>query len=189
MTTPHCRPDGPWSVPTRSGLAHAAPALLLLHLAGFGMSGCSSTSPFKSASNVEVTFLSASQTWDIDKNGTITCDEWKQYAGSELRNADGDGDGALNATEWTQLARTDRLFETADLAFFDSSGDGKVTAEEIAAKPNPAFKMLDKNSDCQIGYDEKATVYSNVKAKDKGSPSGASPGGQGPPGGGLPGGR
>ncbi|MGQ0671638.1 MAG: EF-hand domain-containing protein [Hyphomicrobium sp.] len=178
MPSPNRRHDR-----TQSGPGWAGPALVIAALPALVLAGCSSTSPFKSASSLDVTFLSASQTWDLDKNGTITCDEWKQYAGGELRNADGDGDGALNATEWSQLSRSDRLFETADLAFFDSSGDGKVTAEEIAAKPNPAFKMLDRNGDCQIGYDEKATVYSNVKSKDTGSAAGASPAGQGPPGG------
>jgi hypothetical protein len=151
--------------------------------AALALAGCSSLgggNPFKSASDLDVTFVNASQTWDLDKNGTITCDEWKQYAGGELKASDGDGDGALNATEWSKLTASDRLFETADLSFFDTSGDGRVTGEELTGKPNPAFKMLDKNADCQIGHDEKATVYSNVRVKSKDNATA-------PPGPGAPG--
>lgn len=145
------------------------------------LAGCSSSSPFGSASNTDLTFVNASQTWDLDKNGTTTCDEWKQYAGGALRQADGDGDGALNAQEWAVMSNTDKLFETADLGYYDANGDGKVSAEELTGRSNPAFKMLDKNNDCQIAHDEKATVYSNVREKSKdaaAAPSG--PSGPGP---------
>jgi hypothetical protein len=155
-----------WTV---SGLAAAALAL----------AGCSSSSPFGSASNTEVTFVNASQTWDLDKNGTTTCDEWKQYASGELRQADSNGDGALDASEWAVMAKTDKLFDTANLGYYDGNGDGKVSADELTGKPNAAFKLLDKNNDCQIAHDEKATVYSNVKVKSKDNAS-APPGPGGP---------
>ena len=150
-------------------------------IAAMAFAGCSSVKlPFSGSSNTDVTFINASQTWDLDKNGTATCDEWKQYASGELRQADGNGDGALDATEWAVMANSDKLFETANLGFYDSNGDGKVTAEELTGKQNPAFKMLDKNNDCQIAHDEKATVYSNVKAKSK--DNAAAPPGPGGPG-------
>ena len=156
---------------TIAGLAAVAAAL----------AACSSSLPFSSASSTDVTFVNASQTWDLDKNGTTTCDEWKQYAAGEFRAADANGDGTLEASEWAVMANSDRLFETADLGYYDSNGDGKVTAEELTGKPNAAFRMLDKNNDCQIAHDEKATVYSNVKVKSKGDNASAPPG-PGPPG-------
>lgn len=158
---------------------------LMLVLAGCSSFGGGGGNPFSSASNTDVTFVSASQTWDLDKNGIITCDEWKQYASGELRSADGNGDGALDATEWPKLSSSDRLFETADRGFFDLNGDGRVTADEIANKPNPAFTMLDKNKDCQIAHDEKATVYSNVPVKSKGDNAAAPPGPGAPGRGGI----
>lgn len=147
------------------------------------LAGCSAAKlPFSSASDTDVTFVNASQTWDLDKNGVVTCDEWKQYAAGGLRQADANGDGMLDATEWAVMANSDRLFDTASLGFYDSNGDGKVSVEELTGKQNPAFKMLDRNSDCQIAHDEKATVYSNVKVKDKGNAAGQPPGGPGGPG-------
>lgn len=165
-------------------LAAACGALLpAAGLAGL-LAACSSfgSSPLGSASSTDVAFVNASQTWDLDKNGTVTCEEWKSYAQSELRAADGDGDGGLNAQEWEKLQASDRLFEITGLGFFDANGDGKVTSEEMAGKQNPAFRLLDRNNDCVIAHDEKATVYSNAKPKDKG-------GGDKPPGPPGPGGR
>lgn len=162
------------------------PALLSIALvAGLaaGVTGCSSVKlPFSSASDTDVTFVNASQTWDLDRNGVVTCDEWKQYAAGALRQADGNGDGALDATEWAVMASSDRLFDTAGLSYHDSNGDGKVTVDELTGKQNPAFRMLDKNNDCQIAHDEKAIVYSNVKVKDKGTAAGQPPAGPGAPG-------
>ncbi len=159
-----------WTVPGFTALAVA-------------LTGCSSgSSPFGSASNVDVTFVNASQTWDLDKNGTTTCDEWKSYAASELRQADANGDGALDVAEWAVMSNTDRLFETANMAYYDGNGDGKVSTEELTGKQNAAFKMLDKNNDCQIAHDEKATVYSNVKVKSKGDDASKPPGPPGPGG-------
>lgn len=162
-------------------------SLLLAPLACAAMAGCSSMpslgkNPFSSTSNFDVTFVNASQTWDLDKNGTTTCDEWKQYSGGELRQADADADGALNDQEWAVMAKSDRLFETAGLSYYDANGDGKVTAEELTGKQNPAFRMLDRNGDCQIAHDEKATVYSNVRVKEKDNSAGQP---AGPPRGGM----
>jgi Ca2+-binding EF-hand superfamily protein len=157
-------------------------------LAPLAMAGCGggsllggNSSPFGSASSAELQFVAASQTWDLDKNGVVTCDEWKHYAASEHKAADGNGDASLDATEWSKLGQSDRLFETVGLAYFDGNGDGRVGVDEMTGRQNVAFKMLDKNSDCQIGLDEKATVYSNVKPKSKDT-GGGGPGGPAGPG-------
>ena len=65
--------------------------------AALAVGGCGTSSPFSSASSTELTFINASQTWDLDKNGTVTCDEWKQYATSSFKQADGNGDEQNNA--------------------------------------------------------------------------------------------
>ena len=65
------------------------------------------------------------------------------------------------------MARNDRLFSTANLSYYDANNDGKVTIEELTGKQNLAFKLLDKNNDCQIGHDEKVNVYSVAKPKEK----------------------
>ncbi len=48
---------------------------------GGGGGGLGLSNPFsKGTSDFDMTFLSASSTWDLNKDGTVTCDEWKQYA-------------------------------------------------------------------------------------------------------------
>ena len=61
--------------------------------------GCASgiSNPFKNTSDFDRTFIAAAQTWDLDKNGTVACDEWVRYISTEFRQADTNGDGALDA--------------------------------------------------------------------------------------------
>jgi hypothetical protein len=152
-------------------LAHGALAAVLAMAALAG--GCSSTpmfgnsSPFGSTSSIDRTFIGAAQTWDFDKNGSVSCEEWKQYATTSLHEADANGDGTLDAEEFKKMAATDRLFEVADLSYYDGNNDGRVTVEEITGKQNVAFKMLDKNGDCQIDRNETVQVLQIDKPKEK----------------------
>lgn len=132
------------------------------------LSACSTASnPFSNANDNDRTFIAAAQTWDLNKDGVVTCDEWKQYVMQAVREADANGDGALDATEWQTLVKNDRLFEIATLSYYDANGDGKVTADEIANKPNRAFQLLDKNNDCQIDRTETVQTYNVDKPKAK----------------------
>jgi Ca2+-binding EF-hand superfamily protein len=145
--------------------------MVAIGLAALVSSGCSSMpsfapkSPFGSSSTVDQTFVGAAQTWDFDKNGAVTCDEWKNYATTSLRESDSDGNGSLDAAEFGKMAQTDRLFEVANLSYYDGSGDGRVTVEELTGKQNVAFKMLDKNSDCQIDRNETVQIVQRDKPK------------------------
>jgi Ca2+-binding EF-hand superfamily protein len=130
------------------------PLALLLALAG-----CSSgdKSPFASATPVELEFVAAAVTWDLNKDGDITCAEWKQYVAGLFRDADGNRDGILTREEFAKLSRTDRLFELVGFNYFDSNADGRLTLAEMTDKPNPAFTLLDKNGDCVISSEERVT--------------------------------
>lgn len=150
----------------RQATSTAAGVLVLAMLQG----GCSSmpslSSPFASkTSDFDRTFIGAAQTWDIDKDGLVTCEEWKKYAGTLLSESDANADDALAAEEFAKMAKTDRLFELADFKYYDQNGDGKVTRDELTGKPNQAFKLLDKNGDCQIARDESVQVM----ARDTGN--------------------
>ncbi len=156
-------------------------ALLPAALAGGCASGVSN--PFKNTSDFDRTFIAAAQTWDLNKNSTVTCDEWAQYISSEFRQADANGDGALDAEEWKKLVASDRLFEIANISYYDANGDGRVTHEEMTGKQNLAFKLLDRNNDCQIDRTESVQVH----GVDTPKPSGTAPdttqsGGTGPSG-------
>jgi hypothetical protein len=130
------------------------------------LAACSTVSnPFSNASDNDRTFIAAAQTWDLNKDGSVACDEWKQYVTSAMREADANGDSALDATEWPTLVKGDRLFEVATLSYYDSNNDGKSTADEISNKPNRAFALLDKNGDCQIDRTETVQVHNVDKPK------------------------
>jgi Ca2+-binding EF-hand superfamily protein len=150
-------------------------------LAGLLAGGCSSVgNPFEKSNDMDRTFIGAAQTWDTDKNGVVTCDEWARYVATSVRENDANGDGALDANEWGNLVKADRLFQVAGLAYYDANGDGRVTAEEMSGKQNLAFKLLDRNQDCQIDRTESVQVMS-PDAPAKSSGSGTSEG-QGPAG-------
>lgn len=134
---------------------------------GLGGGGGFSNPFSKGTSDFDMTFLTASSTWDLNRDGIVTCDEWKQYATELFRAADTDNDGSLTIQEWNGMTKVDKLFVTANHAYYDTNNDGKVTLEELTGKPNQAFVLLDKNHDCQLGHDEKANVYSVVKPKEK----------------------
>ena len=130
--------------------------LALLALAALA-TGCSSgaNSPFASAAPIEREFMAAAVTWDLNKDGNVTCDEWKQYVTGLFRDADANRDGILTAEEYAVLARRDRLFDTVGLAYFDANADGRLSLSEMTEKRNPAFAALDKNGDCVLSRDER----------------------------------
>lgn len=149
----------------------------LVLVPGLIAAGCSSVgNPFEKTSDFDRTFIGAAQTWDLDKNGVVTCDEWSQYVATSFREADANGDGALDATEWQSLVKSDRLFEVANLAYYDANGDGRVTIEEMSGKQNLAFKLLDRNQDCQIDRTETVQVHGvDRPAKGAGTSEGQGP--------------
>ena len=49
--------------------------------------------PLTKISETERIFIEAATTWDLDRDGVVTCDEWKRYAGVLARDADANGDG------------------------------------------------------------------------------------------------
>jgi hypothetical protein len=137
--------------------------------------GCSSTNngiknPFSGISEVDATFISAANTWDVNKDNVVTCDEWKSYATQIFREGDASGDSILTKEEFEKVTRTDKLFEVAGFGFFDVNGDGKITLEEFTGKPNPAFRLIDRNNDCKIEQNEFVQRRA-IEKKDTSPPS------------------
>mgnify|MGYP001811891829 FL=1 len=139
-------------------------------------------SPFGGASSNELLFVSAAPTWDLDKNRSVTCEEWQNYTTQLFTEADANRDGALTVEEYQRVIRSDRLFQSAGHKYFDANSDGKVVVAEMTGKPNPAFKILDKNGDCQIGPNEMVhtrQIQKLKKASTEGPPTGDPTGGIG----------
>ena len=157
-------------LPTRDGYGRLA--LLAVYL---GVAGCASggNSPLASSTPLEREFALAAVTWDLNRDGNVTCDEWKQYVTGLFREADANRDGILTREEFAALARRDRLFETVGFNYFDANADGRLRLAEMTDKPNPAFALLDKNGDCVISADER--VQQRVGREEQKSPNAAPP--------------
>jgi hypothetical protein len=119
--------------------------------------GCTTgSSPFGSASEVDKRFVVAAITWDLSRDGDVTCREWKQYATALFDEADANHNGALNREEFAAMARRDRLFETVDFAYLDTQRDGNIARGEVVDRRNPAFALMDANNDCVLTPEERA---------------------------------
>jgi len=88
--------------------------------------------------------------WDLDHNGTYTCDEWKEYARRIFNQADRNHDGYLDAAEFKTIRQASAVFKEAELAYFDDNHDGRISREEFVSKPNPLFARYDRNGDCKV---------------------------------------
>jgi Ca2+-binding EF-hand superfamily protein len=141
----------------------------VLMLAGVvALAGCGGNSdPLASALPTDLRFVAAVATWDVNRDGNVTCSEWKQYAASLLKDADRDRDGVLTREEFEAMSRQDRLFATTGFAYFDANGDGRIALAELVDKPNPAFALLDRNGDCAIASNERINLE---KRADEGRP-------------------
>jgi hypothetical protein len=122
-------------------------AALLLALAG-----CSGSS----LGDVDTVFLSAAGSWDTNRDGYVTCEEWKQYAAELYNGADGNGDGVVDRTEYVKIINTDRMFQTVEFNYYDADKDGKLTRTEFVDKPNRAFVLLDRNNECRLAASQVA---------------------------------
>jgi Ca2+-binding EF-hand superfamily protein len=142
---------------SRAGGALAVSRVPICLAACLAAAGCSTSGPslFASAPPVEREFALAAITWDLNKDGNVSCEEWKQYVTRLFREADANRDGILTREEYAQLTRRDRLFETVGMNYFDANADGRLGLAEMTDKPNPAFALLDKNGDCMIASDER----------------------------------
>ena len=116
------------------------------------LAACATGSSSTSGSDeiIDKAFIKAAQTWDLNRDGTVTCDEWHNYALSLFREADANHDGKLTPEEFAKIAKRDHLFDIANFKYYDTDGDGFVTQAEFVDRPNPAFVQLDKEKTCKL---------------------------------------
>ncbi len=153
------------------------PRLRMLHcgllLAGFSSAllgvGCAGT--LLGPSDIEGTFIRAAQTWDLNDDGKVTCEEWRFYAASLFKEADSDHDGKLTRQEFAKLPKIDRLFEVANFNYYDVNKQGYVTQAEFVDRPNPAFAALDHDKSCVINSDQLGQIQDQLRAFEEASKS------------------
>jgi hypothetical protein len=125
-------------------LLTALTALSAIAIAG----GCAQQAGL--SEGVDGAFIRAAQTWDLNHDGIVTCDEWRNYARQLYKAADKNRDGKMTREEFAIIAKQDRLFETANFDYFDAGRKGYVTEADFVDKPNPAFLALDPERRCQL---------------------------------------
>lgn len=131
----------------------AGAALLIL------LAGCSTSS----LGDVDRVFLSAAGSWDRNHDGVVTCEEWRAYAGELFNGADTNRDGVVERTEYGAIVRTDRMFQTVDLSYYDANGDGRLDRTEFVDKPNRAFALLDKDKRCRLDSSQVAGARAHTE--------------------------
>ena len=131
--------------------------------------GCAGTAPGLSDS-IEGSFIRAAQTWDLNHDGKVTCDEWRTYAASLFKEADADHDGKLTREEFAKLPKIDRLFEVASFDYYDVDKQGFVTQADFVDRPNPAFIMLDKDKTCVLNSYQLRAATSGEEPKKRENP-------------------
>lgn len=111
-------------------------------------------------------FIQAVATWDQNRDGQVTCDEWKAYLTRLHGATDKNGDGGLDAKEFAALGARDALFLRTGAEFFDTNSNGSVTLPELVGTPNPAFKVLDRDGDCVLGTGDLTTSQQLRRGKE-----------------------
>jgi hypothetical protein len=147
--------------------------------AALALAGCSTASvptigsinPFgsKQISEIDRAYLQGAGSWDLNHDNVVTCNEWKSYTEDLFNSADSDHDDSLDATEWNNLTKIDKMFVTADQKYFDQNGDGKVTRQEFVDKPNPAFVLMDKSGTCKLDGTQIASARSKTEYDTSGA--------------------
>jgi len=119
------------------------------------IAGCGTIAGSGSGMNeIDKAYLVSIMSWDLDRDGTVTCNEWKAYARQVFTAADANRDGKLTPVEFGSLVKGDGLFHYANFAYFDANRDGVVDVGEFVDKPNPAFAHLDTDRSCQLTPDK-----------------------------------
>lgn len=151
----------------------ATAGLVLAACSGSKLPSVGAINPFSSTKSISETdrvFLMAAGSWDRNHDNTVTCDEWKTYATELFNSADANHDEAIDASEWSSVVSVDRLFQTADLSYFDANHDGKAARAEFVEKPNPAFRLLDTANTCTLSGEQVAGARSKTEYDVSGKP-------------------
>jgi Ca2+-binding EF-hand superfamily protein len=122
----------------------------------------------------------AAGNWDLNHDGVVTCDEWRQYAGELFDAADTNHDGFVDRTEYASIVSTDRMFQTVEFGYYDANGDGKLSRDEFVNKPNRAFVLLDKGNTCRLDASRVAEVFDSKKTESGDPREKGGPGANGP---------
>jgi hypothetical protein len=150
--------------------------------------GCASSSG-PQISSIDQSFVRGISSYDQNRDGAVTCDEWRAAAASAFTSANKSGSGFLTEDEFRNVGAMDRTFLIAGFKYYDVNGDGKVDRKEFVERPNPAFAYADKDADCRLTQSELlATRDVGSRPAETAAPNRGVVGTGQPPGGGRSGG-
>ncbi|MBL8564718.1 MAG: EF-hand domain-containing protein [Hyphomicrobiaceae bacterium] len=85
---------------------------------------------------------------DLDKDGTVTLDEFLKDRTDRFASLDKNGDGVIDSDEITARMKAEADYRLRVLVKrFDANGDGKVTKDDAGARARERFAELDVNGD------------------------------------------
>jgi hypothetical protein len=105
--------------------------------------------------------------WDTNRDGVYTCDEWKSFMGRIFTSADRNRDGSLSPSEFATVQKADASLAEAEFGYFDENQDGKITRKEFVEKPSAFILRFDRNGDCRVTPDE---IKAGTTPKPTGGP-------------------
>jgi len=145
------RPRRPFPRALRLLLAALAAVLSLLHTPSQAqLSGLPTPDALSPRKQGPDPFVASMERWDANHDGTLTCDEWRQYTNRLFTLADKNADGFLDAAEFRNVQKLEPIFADADLSYFDDNHDRRVSRAEFTDKPSPFIVRYDSNHDCRV---------------------------------------
>lgn len=158
---------------------YKVPLLLILPL----LFSCASDREMANKNRIENVKARIISEWDLNLDGTISCDDLGLKKVDQFTKADSDGNNILDASEFKNAPWGSKTFAVEMLYSFDENRDGKVTQQEFSAKPNTVFAALDKNQNCTVSEDEIEASLTERRGSKSGGRGGRR-GGKGGKGGG-----
>lgn len=106
---------------------------------------------------------------DINKDGTVTREEFTQARADHFSKLDRNSDGYVDSNDVPERLAKRRAQNGGGGDFlaqqFDADGDGKVSKEEFVNGPTLAFDRADANKDNVLDATELAAAKESVKEK------------------------
>ena len=110
--------------------------------------------------------------WDLNGDGTLTCQEWRAQLIGVFGKLDSNRDHSLNKDEFQAITAVDPIFKTANLHVFDDDRNGAVSKDEFANRAHPLLARADKNRDCRLEPNELVSMRPKQRQMPNGRPHG-----------------
>lgn len=84
---------------------------------------------------------------DANGDGVMSRAEYRNVQAARWTEIDRNGDGYLAEDDFPRLAHGRVRTRLAEIAYLDTSGDGRISRDEFLDGPAPLFRRADRNGD------------------------------------------